>query len=592
MKQLSQPPYPMLKELSGFLLPYKIQMTIFLVALLITSTCTIGMGQGLKHLIDEGLVAQSLDYLNGAILICCGLAVVMALATYTRFYMISWLGERVCADIRRAVFKHVVGLHPGFFETHGSGTIVARLTTDTTLLQSIIGSGLSLALRSSVTFIGALIMLVVTDAKLALIVLVAVPSLLIPVVILGRRVRTLSRKSQDSLADVGSYAGEIIREIKVVQSYTRETHERVAFSHEVERAFEIALGRIRQRSLLNGVVILALFAALSALIWMGGGAVIDGSMSAGDLGAFLFYAVLIAMAVATLSEVFGDLQRAAGAADRLIELLHAQNMIRSGPLGQNASIDLSSAKLAFRRVTFNYDSSPSTPAIQNFSLIIEPGQVVAVVGPSGAGKSTLFDLIQRFYDPGSGEISIGGMSLKDFKLDDLRQRIGVVRQQLTIFSGTVQHNIAYGLPSASQNEIEAAAKAAQAHGFITSLPNGYKTDIGEQGGALSGGQCQRIAIARVFLKDPDILLLDEATSSLDAESEHGITRALSKLMKGRTTLIIAHRLATVMHADKIVLVDNGQMVGEGTHEQLISQSPLYRRLSALQFDKTSMMNLD
>ena len=550
------------------------------------------MGQGLKHLIDEGLVAQSLDYLNGAILICCGLAVVMALATYTRFYMISWLGERVCADIRRAVFKHVVGLHPGFFETHGSGTIVARLTTDTTLLQSIIGSGLSLALRSSVTFIGALIMLVVTDAKLALIVLVAVPSLLIPVVILGRRVRTLSRKSQDSLADVGSYAGEIIREIKVVQSYTRETHERVAFSHEVERAFEIALGRIRQRSLLNGVVILALFAALSALIWMGGGAVIDGSMSAGDLGAFLFYAVLIAMAVATLSEVFGDLQRAAGAADRLIELLHAQNMIRSGPLSQNAGIDLSSAKLAFRRVTFNYDSSPSTPAIQNFSLIIEPGQVVAVVGPSGAGKSTLFDLIQRFYDPGSGEISIGGMSLKDFKLDDLRQRIGVVRQQLTIFSGTVQHNIAYGLPSASQNEIEAAAKAAQAHGFITSLPNGYKTDIGEQGGALSGGQCQRIAIARVFLKDPDILLLDEATSSLDAESEHGITRALSKLMKGRTTLIIAHRLATVMHADKIVLVDNGQMIGEGTHEQLISQNPLYRRLSALQFDKTSMMNLD
>ena len=550
------------------------------------------MGQGLKHLIDEGLVAQSLDYLNGAILICCGLAVVMALATYTRFYMISWLGERVCADIRRAVFKHVVGLHPGFFETHGSGTIVARLTTDTTLLQSIIGSGLSLALRSSVTFIGALIMLVVTDAKLALIVLVAVPSLLIPVVILGRRVRTLSRKSQDSLADVGSYAGEIIREIKVVQSYTRETHERVAFSHEVERAFEIALGRIRQRSLLNGVVILALFAALSALIWMGGGAVIDGSMSAGDLGAFLFYAVLIAMAVATLSEVFGDLQRAAGAADRLIELLHAQNMIRSGPLSQNAGIDLRSAKLAFRRVTFNYDSSPSTPAIQNFSLIIEPGQVVAVVGPSGAGKSTLFDLIQRFYDPGSGEIIIGGMSLKDFKLDDLRQRIGVVRQQLTIFSGTVQHNIAYGLPSASQNEIEAAAKAAQAHGFITSLPNGYKTDIGEQGGALSGGQCQRIAIARVFLKDPDILLLDEATSSLDAESEHGITRALSKLMKGRTTLIIAHRLATVMHADKIVLVDNGQMIGEGTHEQLISQSPLYQRLSALQFDKTSMTNLD
>ena len=298
------------------------------------------------------------------------------------------------------------------------------------------------------------------------------------------------------------------------------------------------------------------------------------------------------MGVATLSEVFGDLQRAAGAADRLIELLHAQNMINSGPLSQDAGIDFSSAKLAFRRVTFNYDSSPSTPAIQNFSLVIEPGQVVAIVGPSGAGKSTLFDLIQRFYDPGSGEIIIGGMSLKDFKLDDLRQRIGVVRQQLTIFSGTVQHNIAYGLPSASQNEIEAAAKAAQAHGFITSLPNGYKTDIGEQGGALSGGQCQRIAIARVFLKDPDILLLDEATSSLDAESEHGITRALSKLMKGRTTLIIAHRLATVMHADKIVLVDNGQMIGEGTHEQLISQSPLYRRLSALQFDKTSMMNLD
>ena len=577
----------MLKELSGFLQPYKTQITIFLAALLVTSACTIGMGQGLKHLIDEGLVAQSLDYLTGAIGVCCGLAVVMALATYTRFYMISWLGERVCADIRKTVFEHLVGLHPAFFETHVSGGIVARLTTDTTLLQSIIGSGLSLALRSTVTFIGALIMLIITDAKLALIVLVAVPSLLVPVLILGRRVRTLSRRSQDSLADVGNYAGEIIREIKVVQSYTRETHEKTAFSREVERAFEIALGRIRHRSLLNGVVILAMFAALSALIWIGGGAVIDGSMSAGDMGAFLFYAALIAMTVATLSEVFGDLQRAAGAADRLVELLHAENMIKSGAQNQNSDINLSKARLTFREVTFNYDSSPSSPAVNNFSLIIEPGQVVAVVGPSGAGKSTLFDLIQRFYDPTSGKITLGGIGLKDFKLEYLRQRIGVVRQQLTIFSGTVEHNISYGLPSASQEAIEKAAKAAQAHEFITALPNGYKTDIGEQGGALSGGQCQRIAIARVFLKDPDILLLDEATSSLDAESEHGITKALTKLMEGRTTLIIAHRLATVMHADRIVLVDNGQKLDEGTHEQLLSKSPLYQRLSALQFDRKS-----
>ena len=577
----------MLKELSGFLRPYKIQIAIFLAALLITSACTIGMGQGLKYLIDKGLVAQSLDYLTSAIGVCCGLAIVMALATYTRFFMISWLGERVCADLRRKVFEHLIGLHPAFFETHISGGIVARLTTDTTLLQSIIGSGLSLALRSTVTFIGALVMLIVTDAKLALIVLVAVPSLLVPVLILGRRVRTLSRRSQDSLEDVGNYAGEIIREIKVVQSYTREGHEKTAFGREVERAFEIALGRIKHRSILNGVVILAMFAALSALIWIGGGAVINGSMSAGDMGAFLFYAALIAMAVATLSEVFGELQRAAGAADRLVELLHAENIIKSGDNDQHSGIDLSSAKLGFHEVTFNYESSPLISAIHKFSLTIDPGQVVAVVGPSGAGKSTLFDLIQRFYDPGNGEITLGGIPLKDFKLDYLRQHIGVVRQQLTIFSGTVEHNIAYGLPSASQEKIETAAKAAQAHNFINALPNGYQTDIGEQGGALSGGQCQRIAIARVFLKDPDILLLDEATSSLDAESEHGITKALTKLMKGRTTLIIAHRLATVMHADKIVLIDKGQMVGEGTHDELLSTSTLYKRLSALQFDRVS-----
>ncbi len=583
-KQTPRAIYPVFPVVAGFLRPYPLQLIIFLTALLITSAGTLALGQGLKFVIDEGMVAQSFDYLYSAVVFFCVLAVVMAVGTYIRFFMISWLGERVCADIRASVFDHIIELHPGYFETHQSGSIVSRLTTDTTLLQSIIGSGFSLALRSSVTFLGATVMLVFTDARLALLVLVIVPLLLIPVIVLGRKVRILSRESQDSLADVGNYAGEIIRQIKVVQSYTRETYEKLAFQNEVERAFGIAVGRIRQRSLLTAIVILAMFIALASMVWVGGGAVISGSISAGDLGAFIFYAALMAMALATLSEVFGELQRAAGAADRLVELLHADNMILSMQPEDNDAFDIGSAALSFQNVTFNYATRLEKPAVKDFTLLIKPGQVTAIVGPSGAGKSTLFDLIQRFYDPKFGRITLGERDLKHFKLTTLRKHFGLVRQQLTLFSGTIRHNIVYGYPEADNQAIETSAKAAQAHEFIMQLPDAYDTNIGEQGVALSGGQRQRIALARVFLKNPDILLLDEATSSLDAESENAVQLALGQLMKGRTTVIIAHHLSSVLLADKIVVVDEGQVVAEGSHEILMSESALYRRLIELQFN--------
>ena len=577
---------PVLKVLIQFLQPYRTQITIFLFALVCTAAVTLSIGQGLRLVIDQGFAQQSQQHLNTAILFIVGASMLMAIGTYVRFYLISWLGERVSADIRTAVFNHIVGLHPAFFETNRSGDIMSRLTSDTTLLQSIIGSSVSIALRSAISFSGALIMLLITNLKLSLIILFAVPVVLMPVLIFGRKVRALSRKSQDSVADVGTYAGEVIQHIKTVQSFTQEPQEKLAFAQEVERAFAIAKRRISQRAVLMAVVILLVFGALSIVLWVGGSDVISGSMSGGDLGAFIFYAVLMATGVASLSEVYGELQRAAGATERLMELLQADNKILVAEDAIDEAINLPAA-LSLNDVTFCYPSRPDQPALKNFSLAIEQGKIIALVGPSGAGKSTLFDLIQRFYDPQSGAVLFGHCDIRQLQPSDLRQQIAVVQQQPTLFTGDVMYNIRYGKPEATDDEVVAAATAAHADEFIRRLPEGYQSDLGEQGVRLSGGQRQRIAIARALLKNPRILLLDEATSALDAESEYKVQLALDKLMKGRTTIIIAHRLATILHADQIVVMDAGERVAMGSHQDLLNSNELYARLASLQFSSDS-----
>ncbi len=573
---------PVLLSLAQFLKPYSGRIGIFLFALVFTAVVTLSIGQGLRLVIDQGFSEQSQQHLNSAILFILLASALMAVGTYIRFYLISWLGERVSADIRSAVFNHVVHLHPAFFETNRSGDIMSRLTSDTTLLQSIIGSSVSIALRSVISFTGALIMLLITNLKLSLIIMLAVPLVLMPILIFGRKVRNLSRESQDSIADVGSYAGEVIQHIKTVQSFTQETQEKNAFSREVERAFDVAKRRVSQRAILMAVVIMLVFSALSVMLWVGGSDVIDGTMTGGELGAFIFYAILMATGVASLSEVYGELQRAAGATERLMELLHAENDILIAAKVAVEAKDLTPV-LEFKNLHFCYPSRPQQPALDDFSLRIEEGKIVALVGPSGAGKSTLFDLIQRFYDPQKGGIFFGGRNIKDLYPTDLRQQIAVVQQQPTLFTGDVMYNIRYGKPEATDEQVMAAATAAHADEFIRHLPDGYQSDLGEQGVRLSGGQRQRIAIARALLKDPRVLLLDEATSALDAESEYMVQLALDKLMKGRTTVIIAHRLATILHADLIVVMDQGQAVATGSHNDLLSSCELYGRLAKLQF---------
>jgi ATP-binding cassette subfamily B protein len=565
-----------------FLKPYRLQILIFVVALLLTAAITLSIGQGLRFVIDRGFVGQSLDGLNFSIIFIMAAAAFMALGTYIRFYLISWLGERVSADIRTAVFSHIVDLHPSFFEHNRSGDIMSRLTTDTTLLQSIIGSSLSIALRSIISFFGALSLLIFTNAKLSLVVLVATPMILFPILYFGRRIRSLSRLSQDSVASVGSYAGEIIQNIKTVQSFTQEELERKAFGEEVELAFDVAKTRIRQRSILTAVVILTVFGALSAMLWFGGRDVILGNMTGGELGAFIFYATLMALSLASISEVYGEIQRAIGATERLMELLNAPLEIVS-PNFVKEPAEFLPAEIKFSGLSFYYPSRPNIAALDTFSLSIPQGKIVALVGPSGAGKSSLFALLQRFYDPQEGSISFGGCDIRDLELTSLRRQIGVVEQHPTLFTGDVMYNIRYGKLDASDDEVIRAAKAAHADQFIRGLPDGYKSDLGEQGTRLSGGQRQRIAIARALLKNPKILLLDEATSALDAESEKKVQLALEKLMYGRTTVIIAHRLSTILHADLIVVMDAGKKIALGSHEELLESSSLYARLAQLQF---------
>ena len=573
---------PALLPVLALLSQYKLRLVGASIALLFTAGATLSLGRGLQVLIDQGFGGESSAGLKSAILLLIAIAAAMAVGTFVRFYLVSWLGERISADIRKRVFENIVRLHPGFFETNRSGEIMSRLTTDTTLLQTIIGSSFSMALRSSLTTSGALVMMFITNLKLSLIIAVGVPLVLLPILIFGRRVRKLSNQSQDSIASVGSYVGEVIQHIRVVQSYTREQFESEAFDREVERAFEIARRRIWQRSLLICGAILLLFVGMSGMLWEGGQDVINGSMTGGELGAFVFYAIMVGSGVATISEVWGDLQRAAGASERLVELINTHSLI-DDPVTLSSTPISAQPELHMERVSFYYPSRPKQPALKNFTLRIEAGKSLALVGPSGAGKSTVFELLQRFYDPQQGQVLLDGQDVRAMGLKTLREHIALVPQQPALFTGDVRYNIAYGKLDATDSEVVAAARAAHAHTFITALPDGYGSHLGEQGVRLSGGQRQRIALARAILNDPKILLLDEATSALDTESEYQVQLALQELMKNRTTVIIAHRLSTILHADNIAVLDEGQLIATGTHEQLLVECELYARLASLQF---------
>ncbi|QIB65828.1 ABC transporter transmembrane domain-containing protein [Kineobactrum salinum] len=568
-----------LLAVARFLLPYRWRMLAAGTALVFTATATLLLGRGIQLLIDQGFGGGTSTELRQAIAVIMLIAAAMAVGTFVRFYLVSWLGERVSADLRKAVFNNIVRLHPGYFETNRSGEIMSRLTTDTTLLQTIIGSSLSMALRSALTLTGGLVLMFVTNVKLSLIITAGVPLVLLPILFFGRRVRRLSTQSQDSIASVGSYAGEIIQHIRTVQSYASEARESEAFAVEVERAFAIARQRIRQRALLVCLAILLLFSGMGAMLWSGGQDVISGRMSGGELAAFVFYALMVGSGFATISEVWGELQRAAGAAERLLELLHSSSEI----VDTGAQPGLPDARMELREVSFYYPSRPTEAALTDLSLTIESGQSLALVGPSGAGKSTLFQLLQRFYDPQSGSILFDGVDIREIGLATLRRQLALVPQQPALFSATVRYNIAYGMPEASAAEIEAAARAAHAHDFIVRLPQGYDSHLGEQGVRLSGGQRQRIALARAILNNPRILLLDEATSALDSESEHQVQLALQELMHNRTTVIIAHRLSTILHADRIAVLEGGKLVAIGTHQSLLQDCELYARLASLQF---------
>jgi ATP-binding cassette subfamily B protein len=579
------------RSLSGlvpFLRPYRGRIGLAVFFLVMAAVATLVFPLALRGLIDGGLGAgdkgAQLMALRTHFFELFAVAAALGLFSAGRFYMVSWLGERVTADLRNAVYSHVVRQSPEFFETTQTGEVLSRLTGDTTLVQTVVGSSLSMGLRNAVMGIGALGMLVVTNPYLMVQVLGGLVLIVVPSAWFGRRVRKLSRASQDRVADSSAIAAEVLNAIPVVQSYTAEAREAARFDESTTNAFNTAIRRTRARSVLVAFIIIATSAALLWGLYQGTQAVMRGDITAGHLGQTVVYVIILASATAVLGEVYGDLLRAAGATERLMELLETRSPVTSPSNPVPAPVVRAGSAIKFEAVTFHYPSRPAQAALSDFSLSVAPGETVAIVGPSGAGKSTVFQLLLRFYDPATGRIELDGVATRDLALHDLRQRIGIVPQDAVIFSTSALENIRYGKPGANDEEVKAAAQAAFAHEFITALPEGYNTFLGERGVRLSGGQRQRIAIARAMLKNPPLLLLDEATSALDAESERMVQAALESAMQGRTTLVVAHRLATVQKADRILVLDHGRLVEQGTHAELVSRGGIYARLAALQFN--------
>ena len=579
-----------LKTLAGllpFLAPYRRRLIVAGIALLIAAGATLAMPYGFRQLIDLGFSSAGsaqTSSVNLTFLALFGIACVLAVATAARFYTVSWLGERVTSDIRTAVYAHVLRQSPEFYEVTQTGEVLSRLTTDTTLIQTVVGTSISMALRNLLLLAGGLLMMFFTSVKLSAIIIVMLLSVIIPIVLIGRRVRKLSRASQDRIADASGLAGERLNAINVAQAFAHEALEAAQFGKAVERAFDAAVDRVRARALLTVTAILLVFGAIVFVLWLGAHAVIEGRMSAGELGQFILYAAIVAGAIGALSETLGDAQRAAGASERLLELLAERSPIVSPArplvLPQGTS---NGAQLHMESLNFRYPSRPDQSALADFSLDVRSGETIAIVGPSGAGKTTLFQLLLRFYDPQSGHIRLNGIDIRQLDLKALREAIGIVPQDTVVFSADAMENIRYGRPEASDEEVIAAARQAAAHEFIEKLPDGYRSFLGERGVRLSGGQRQRIAIARALLKNPPLLLLDEATSALDAESERLVQHALEAAMIGRTTLVIAHRLATVQRATRIVVMEHGRIVETGTHAALVESGGLYAQLAALQF---------
>ena len=573
-----------LRRLLPFLRPYRLQFAIAAVALLVAAGTVLLFGSGLRWLIDSGFASGNGALLDRALGLLLVVTTVMGVATYCRSYFVTWIGERVAADVRRAVYDHVLTLHPSFFEITRTGEVVSRLTTDTTLIQAVVGASASMALRNTLMLMGGLAMMVVTSPKLTGLVLLVVPLVVVPIMLLGRRVRRLSRLNQDGLGEVSAYAEESLNAIRTVQAFGHEPVDREHFGKRVEEAFATAARRIGVRSFLVGLVIALTFAAVGTILWVGGHDMLAGRITSGELSAFVFYAVLVAASAGTISEFLTELQRAAGATERLVELLETRSEI-AAPAMPVALPAPASGEVTFENVVFHYPSRPDRAALEGITLRVAPGEKVALVGPSGAGKTTVFQLLLRFYDPQSGRLLLDGVELAQTEPAAVRARIGLVPQDPVIFSADAWENIRYGRPGASDEEVRAAAESAAACEFLDSLPEGFASHLGERGVRLSGGQRQRIAIARAILRNPTLLLLDEATSALDAESERLVQSALERLMAGRTTLVIAHRLATVLKCDRIAVMENGRIVAEGSHGELMRAGGLYARLAALQFDE-------